>query len=213
MRPQLPGRPFLYAILDTGLLGARSLPAAIHDLAAGGATLFQLRMKSGSDAVRLARAREAVAAAHAAGVPLLVNDRPDIALIAGADGVHVGQRDLPPSGVRRLLGPDALLGVSTHDSQELRAAREAPVDYVAFGPVFATSSKADPDPVVGLEGLRAARSLVRGPLVAIGGIRRENAAAVVAAGADGVAILSDLLRDTDLAAAARCVREALETGR
>lgn len=210
---RLPARPFLYAILDTGLYRQRPLGPAIRKLAAGGAALLQLRMKAEADAIRFALAREAVAAAHAAGVPLIVDDRPDIALMTGADGVHVGQSDLPPGEVRRLLGPEAIVGVSTHDLEQLRAADQDLVDYVAFGPVFSTTTKLEAEPVVGIEGLRSARKLVSRPLVAIGGVTRANASSAVAAGADGVAVISDLLRDEDLAEASRTLRAALESGR
>jgi len=134
-----------------------------------------------------------------AGVPaphgLIMNDRADLCLAAGFDGVHVGQEDLSPEAVRAIIGPDRWLGVSTHTPKQLREADLTSADYLAIGPVFATSSKENPDPVVGLEGVRRARSLTRKPLVAIGGITRGNAASVIEAGADSVAVISDLLRE------------------
>jgi len=133
----------------------------------------------------------------------VVNDRPDVAVILGADGVHLGQDDLEPRAVRSLLSPGTLLGVSTHDLEQLRRARDEPVDYVAIGPVFATRSKAEPDPVVGLATVRAARALTSRPLIAIGGITEDNARSVAEAGADGLAVISALLSQPDLAAAAR----------
>jgi thiamine-phosphate pyrophosphorylase len=126
---------------------------------------------------------------------LIMNDRADLCLAADFDGVHVGQDDLSPEAVRQIIGPDRWLGVSTHNPEQLREADLSSADYLAIGPVFTTSSKANPDPVVGLEGVRRARALTRKPLVAIGGVTRENAASVIDAGADSVAVISDLLHD------------------
>ncbi len=124
-----------------------------------------------------------------------MNDRADLCLAVGFDGVHVGQDDLSPESVRLIIGNDRWLGVSTHNPEQLREADLTSADYLAIGPVFATSSKANPDPVVGLEGVRRARALTSKPLVAIGGITRANAASVIEAGADSVAVISDLVRD------------------
>jgi thiamine-phosphate pyrophosphorylase len=124
-----------------------------------------------------------------------MNDRVDLALVAEFDGVHVGQDDLLPESVRGIIGPARWLGVSTHNPEQLAEADKTSADYLAIGPVFATSSKEQPDPVVGLEGVRRARELTRKPLVAIGGITRANAASVIEAGADSVAVISDLLRE------------------
>lgn len=128
-------------------------------------------------------------------ITLIMNDRADLCLAAELDGVHVGQDDLSPESVRAIIGPDRCLGLSTHNPEQLREADLTSADYLAIGPVFATSSKEKPDPVVGLEGVRQARALTRKPLVAIGGITRANAASVIEAGADSVAVISDLLRD------------------
>jgi thiamine-phosphate pyrophosphorylase len=128
-------------------------------------------------------------------VKLIMNDRADLALVAEFDGVHVGQDDLLPESVRRIIGPDRWLGVSTHNPEQVAEADQTSADYLAIGPVFSTSSKEKPDPVVGLAGVRRARSLTRKPLVAIGGITRANAASVIEAGADSVAVISDLLRE------------------
>ncbi len=125
-----------------------------------------------------------------------MNDRADLCLAAGLDGVHVGQEDLSPEAVRKIIGPDRWLGISTHNPEQLSEADPTSADYLAVGPVFATTSKEKPDPVIGLEGVRRARELTRKPLVAIGGITRANAASVIAAGADSVAVISDLLRET-----------------
>jgi thiamine-phosphate pyrophosphorylase len=205
----LPPRPFLYAIVDWDLLGARSVGTAVTELARGGAGLVQLRAKGATDRAFLSWSREAVAAARSAGVPLLVNDRADIALLAGADGVHVGQEDLRPADVRRVLPAPAIVGVSTHSLAQLDAAALEPVDYVAIGPIFETRTKHRPDPIVGLEFVREARRRTPRPLVAIGGIGSEDAARVVEAGADGVAMISALLAHSDLREAALRVSRAL----
>jgi thiamine-phosphate pyrophosphorylase len=132
---------------------------------------------------------------NAPSIKLIMNDRADLALAAEFDGVHVGQDDLSPESVRMIIGPDRWLGVSTHNPEQLAEADLTSADYLAIGPVFATSSKEKPDPIVGLEGVRRARELTRKPLVAIGGITRANAVSVIEAGADSVAVISDLLRD------------------
>jgi thiamine-phosphate pyrophosphorylase len=192
--------PRLYAIVDAASFGsADDLAAFAEKLVTGGCTLLQYRNKSGNARVTLEQAR-ALRKLSRAGVPaphlrLIMNDRADLGLIAEFDGVHVGQDDLSPESVRKIIGPDRWLGVSTHNPEQLAEADQTSADYLAIGPVFSTSSKGRPDPVVGLEGVRRARLLTRKPLVAIGGITRENAAAVIEAGADSVAVISDLLRD------------------
>jgi thiamine-phosphate pyrophosphorylase len=205
----LPPRPFLYPIVDVAALGERAVGSVVAALAAGGAKLVQFRAKGLPDRRFLELAAEALAAARAGGAALIVNDRPDVTLIVGADGVHLGQDDLDPRAVRTLLPPGALVGVSTHNLEQFQRAAGAPVDYLAIGPVFPTRSKAAPDPVVGLEMVRKARALTTGPLVAIGGITEENARSVVEAGADGVAVISALLSQADLAAAGRRFTAAL----
>jgi len=203
----------------------QALLAAAEDLVSGGVTLLQYRNKSGNARVMLEQARElrrlfshpnaAKDAALGRGthsqspppvaksatrmgqpsVRLIMNDRADLCLAAEFDGLHVGQEDLSPESVRKIIGPERWLGVSTHNPEQLREADLTAADYLAIGPVFATSSKERPDLVVGLEGVRRARQLTRKPLVAIGGITRANAASVIEAGADSVAVISDLLRD------------------
>jgi thiamine-phosphate pyrophosphorylase len=176
------------------------LAAFAGELVAGGCTLVQYRNKSGNARVMLEHARElrrrcrtGVSDPH---VPeLIMNDRADLCLVAEFDGVHVGQDDLLPESVRGIIGLDRWLGVSTHNAEQVKEADQTSADYLAIGPVFSTSSKDRPDPVVGLEGVRRARQLTRKPLVAIGGITRGNAASVIEAGADSVAVISDLLRD------------------
>ncbi len=190
----------LYPILDAGCFSSvHELIAAAEGLAAAGATLLQYRNKSGNARVMLEQARELRRQTRAgATVPhlrLIMNDRADLCLAAEFDGVHVGQDDLSPEAVRTIIGPERWLGVSTHNPEQLREADLTSADYLAIGPVFATSSKEKPDPVVGLEGVRRARALTRKPLVAIGGITRANAASVIEAGADSVAVISDLIRE------------------
>ena len=189
--------PRLYAIVDVSRFAAPLRTAAAiadyaRDLATGGATLIQYRNKVGSTREMLSHARE-IRRALPQGVTLILNDRADICIAAGYDGVHVGQDDLSPEGARTVIGPSRILGVSTHNLEQLREADAGPADYIAFGPVFATSSKRSPDPVVGLEGIRAARAATRKPLVAIGGITRANARSVIEAGADSVAVIAELL--------------------
>ena len=187
--------PLLYAIVDVSISpDTARLVGFAHELAAGGCTLLQYRNKSGNARVMLEQARE-LKKHLGSSVRLIMNDRADLCLAAEFDGVHVGQDDLSPESVRGIIGPERWLGVSTHNPEQLREADLTSADYLAIGPVFATSSKEKPDPVVGLEGVRRARSLTRKPLVAIGGITRANAASVIEAGADSVAVISDLLRE------------------
>ena len=202
--------PSLYAILDVGQAHANfDLLEFVEELAAGGCTIIQYRNKSGNAREILEQARELrkhlgshpnVAKNAPLGwatqpVRLIMNDRADLCLAAEFDGVHVGQDDLSPESVRAIIGPERWLGVSTHNPEQLQEADLTSADYLAIGPVFSTSSKDNPDPVVGLEGVRRARALTRKPLVAIGGITRANAASVIEAGADSVAVISDLLRE------------------
>jgi thiamine-phosphate pyrophosphorylase len=187
--------PRLYPILDAGCFpNARDLIIAAEELAAAGATLLQYRNKSGNARVMLEQARELKRRVGGT-VKLIMNDRADLCLVAEFDGVHVGQDDLSPESVRGIIGGGRWLGVSTHSPGQMQEADQASADYIAIGPVFSTSSKERPDPVVGLEGVHRARQLTRKPLVAIGGITRANAASVIAAGADSVAVISDLLRE------------------
>jgi thiamine-phosphate pyrophosphorylase len=185
--------PRLYPILDPVLLAGGVVDFA-RELVAGGATLIQYRNKTGSGRQMLAEARE-LRRALAADIRLIMNDRADLCLAAGFDGVHVGQDDISPESARLIVGDELWVGVSTHSVGQAVAADKTSADYIAIGPVFATASKQNPDPVVGLEGVRAARAAIRKPLVAIGGITRRNAASVIEAGADSVAVISDLVHD------------------
>ncbi len=186
--------PRVYPILDSGLLEARGCPLEIAASAMleGGAEILQIRHKGHWTRDLFELARRVAQLCEQARVPLVVNDRADIALLLDA-GLHIGQDDMPPADARRLIGGAATLGYSTHNAAQLTLAAEEPVTYLALGPIFATQSKMNPDPVVGLGQLRAWRRLLRRPLVAIGGITRQNALSVLEAGADSVAVIGDLL--------------------
>ena len=186
--------PRLYAILDASYFSdSQILFSTAEELLAGGVTLLQYRNKSGNAREMLEQARELKRRLD--GAKLIMNDRADLCLAAGFDGVHVGQEDLSPEGARKVVGTILWLGVSTHNPGQIEEADKTSADYIAIGPVFSTSSKANPDPVVGLEGVRQARALTRKPLVAIGGINRANCRSVIEAGADSVAVISDLTRE------------------
>ncbi|HKR01126.1 MAG TPA: thiamine phosphate synthase [Pyrinomonadaceae bacterium] len=185
--------PKLYPITDARL-SLLSHAEQVSRLSAGGARFVQLREKHLSPREFYREAEDALREARARDVRLVINDRADVALALAADGVHLGQDDLPPEAARRLLGEQAIIGFSTHNVEQARRASLLPIDYVAIGPIFPTSSKENPDAVVGLEGLRRVREVVREiPLVAIGGITLENARQVLEAGADSVAVISLLL--------------------
>ena len=187
--------PKIYPITDRALTGL-SHAEQVRRLADGGATLIQIRDKNATGADFYAAAKEAVAIARIAGARIIINDRVDIAMAVKADGVHLGQEDLPPTEARRILGDDAIIGFSTHDLKQLKAAARMPVDYIAFGPVFATSSKTEPDAIVGTERLSEARKAIPDSvLVAIGGINDANIGEVFDAGADSAAIISFILND------------------
>ena len=187
--------PRLYAILDSSHFpDTDALCQSAGELAAGGVALLQYRNKSDNAREMLDQARE-LKRRLGSSAKLIMNDRADLCLAAGFDGVHVGQDDLSPAGARAVIGNSLWLGVSTHNPEQLAAADKTTANYLAIGPVFATLSKANPDPVIGLEGVRQARALTLKPLVAIGGITRENCRSVIEAGADAVAVISDLIRD------------------
>jgi thiamine-phosphate pyrophosphorylase len=186
--------PRLYGIVDAACFSdADAMFAAAEKLVAGGCTLLQYRNKSASSRRMLDEARELRSRLGA--IRLVMNDRADLCLAAGFDGVHIGQDDITAVAVRDIIGPDRWLGVSTHNPDQLAEADQTSADYLAIGPIFPTGSKANPDPVVGLAGVRRARELTRKPLVAIGGITRANAHSVIENGADAVAVISDLLPD------------------
>lgn len=167
----------------------------VRELLDAGTQWMQYRNKSADsgEVFRGALQIAGTAKKHGCNVKLIMNDRADFCLGAALDGVHVGQQDLSAEGVRRIVGEKILLGVSTHSLEQIIEANSGPADYIAFGPVFRTSSKANPDPVLGLAGVRAARALTARPLVAIGGVTAENCTSIIDAGADSVAVLSGLL--------------------
>jgi thiamine-phosphate pyrophosphorylase len=187
--------PKLYAILDVSCFSApEELFRAADDLVRGGVTLIQYRHKSGDAQTMFANAKE-LKALVGSRVTLIMNDRADLCLMAKFDGVHVGQDDLSPESARKIVGAQRWLGVSTHNTEQVQVADQTSADYIAVGPVFATTRKANPDPVIGLAGVRRARELTRKPLVAIGGITRANCRSVIEAGADSVAVISDLVQN------------------
>lgn len=184
--------PKLYVILDAALLN-NSPHHCAQELAAAGVRLMQYRDKSASARDLLHTSRELVSSLTSHGVSLVVNDRPDVAALAGAAGVHVGQEDLAPEQARAVAGTEMWVGVSTHNLEQFRRAAATSADYIAVGPIFPTTSKHNPEPVVGLEFVRQARALTNQPIVAIGGITLERAASVIAAGADSVAVIRDVV--------------------
>lgn len=186
----------LYPILDIDLLAARSLDVGSVAAAwsAAGVALVQYRNKQGSAREMLrdaARIREIFPIND--GARLVFNDRPDLALLAGFDGVHVGQGDVSAEDARRIVGATRWVGVSTNSAEQVIEADKTSCDYIGYGPIFPTASKMNPDPTVGLAGLKAARALTAKPLVAIGGITRKNCRSVLDAGADSLAVISDLM--------------------
>lgn len=194
--------PALYAILDPSFISTPLIPFA-ENLAGAGVQLMQLRDKRATPARVFEQSRDLAAALLPKAVTFIVNDRPDIAAIVGASGVHVGQDDLPPDDARRIVGASRWVGVSTHNHEQFREATATSADYIAVGPIFPTASKENPDPVVGLALLREARKLTKKPIVAIGGITLERAEDVFRAGANSIAVIRDLLAAPDPAQRAR----------
>jgi thiamine-phosphate pyrophosphorylase len=187
--------PRLYPILDPSCFPDRKalLVAAVH-LSAAGCTLLQYRNKAGTPR-QIIDDSKALTGLFGNTVQRMMNDRPDLTLLAGFHGVHVGHDDLSPAAARTIVGPSRLVGLSTHNPDQVAQADQTSADYIAIGPVFATASKANPDPVIGLGGVSQARARTRKPLVAIGGITPANCRAVIEAGADSVAVISALLPD------------------
>jgi len=188
--------PKLYAIVDVTcfapqLRTTNSIVEFARDLSEGGVTMLQYRNKEGDTRQMLTHARE-IKRVLEGKVMLIMNDRADICVAMGYDGVHLGQEDLPAEGARLVVG-ERIVGVSTHNIKQVKEADAGPADYIAIGPVFPTTGKKNPDALVGLEGLRKARAATKKPLVAIGGITRQNAKSVFEAGVDAVAVISDLL--------------------
>jgi thiamine-phosphate pyrophosphorylase len=188
----------VYIILDPSVCPARPLVDVLRTAAEAGASLFQYRNKTASMKDAYVEALALRQAAVEAGALFLVNDRCDLALAVDADGVHLGQGDLPLALARKVMGLDKLIGISTHNSDQVLEANAGKPDYLGFGPIFTPGSKQDHDPVVGLEGLRAMRSLTSLPVFAIGGIQIDQARDVMRAGADGVAVISAILKASDI---------------
>ncbi len=188
--------PKLYPITDV-LLSGLSHAEQVVRLSEGGATLIQLREKNLATDEFQRQATEALREARKRGIRIIINDRVDLALALKADGVHLGQHDLPPEAARRMLGDQAIIGFSTHNVEQAGQAANFPIDYLAIGPIFTTLSKISADPVLGWTNLKKVRGAIgEFPLIAIGGITAENAAQVLAAGADAVAVISAVLSDS-----------------
>ncbi|MBX3502413.1 MAG: thiamine phosphate synthase [Alphaproteobacteria bacterium] len=195
----------LYLVADRGYAAGRRLRPIVEAAVRAGVTLVQIRDKGNDARAFLAEALELRAALAGSGVPLLVNDRIDIARAIGAEGVHLGQRDLPPRIAREQLGPDAIIGLSIENRGQLGDGKFDGVDYLGVGPVFATGTKSDASAPIGLDGLAAIRAATRLPMVGIGGIGPADAAAVRATGVNGICVVSAILGATNPAAAARAL--------
>ena len=194
--------PKLYVILDAGLITTQKNDCALK-LADAAVRFLLYRNKSASSRQLLETSREMAGLLLPRGVMFFVNDRPDVAALAGASGVHLGQEDLGVEQARSVVGQRMLIGVSTHNVEQLKAAVTTSADYIAVGPVFSTSTKGNPDPVVGVDFIRVVRPLTDKPIVVIGGITLDRAAGLIEAGADSVAVISDILRAPDPAQRAR----------
>jgi thiamine-phosphate pyrophosphorylase len=204
--------PRLYVIVDAALIHEPATKIAGQLLDAG-VRLLQYRAKNAPSREILDVATQMAELAHKKGAAFFVNDRPDLAYLAGADGAHVGQDDLDVEQARTVVGPERRVGVSTHNRKQFKRALASSADYIAIGPIFSTTSKANPDPVVGTELVRELRSLTTKPIVAIGGIRLECAAEVIQAGADSVAVISDILGTPDPVLQVRKFIETLEAAK
>jgi thiamine-phosphate pyrophosphorylase len=211
MKPGKSGIDFgLYLVTDRVLSGGRPLEKIVRESIAGGVTLVQLREKDAGAREFLVEAFVLRQAASELGVPLIVNDRVDIALACRADGVHLGQEDMPCALARRIVGKDMIIGVSVSTVEEALEAEAEGADYLGVGPLFATATKADALPATGLAVLRGVRRAVRIPLVGIGGINDSNAGDVISAGADGVAVVSAIVASSDPGEAARAIRSTID---
>jgi len=198
----------LYLVIGAGDTAGRPVEEVACAAVAGGVTLVQLREKAASTRAQLDAARRLKAVLAPRGVPLIVNDRVDVALAAGADGVHLGQDDMPPAEARRLVGPEMILGLSVGDEDEAKVADPTLVDYIGIGPAFATGTKVDTGAAIGPEGVRHLRQRVGLPGVAIGGISAANADALRDTGIEGIAVVSAVAAAADPARAARDLRRA-----
>lgn len=204
--------PRLYVILDAAQT-KRPIGELADELFVAGARLFQYRNKAATGKELLEVSRLLAEGMGARGARFLVNDRPDVAVLAGASGAHLGQEDMPPEDGRAVLGLSRLLGVSTHNREQFQVAVKTSADYIAVGPIFATGSKQNPDPVVGTALLKELRVLTEKPIVAIGGITLERAGEVIEAGADSVAVISDILGAADPGERTQRFLEVLDAAR
>lgn len=193
----------LYLVTDRGLCGGRDLCEIVRAAAAGGVTMVQLREKDIDTRTFVEEALALKGVLAPLGIPLIINDRVDIALAADADGVHIGQSDMPYETARRLLGPDKIIGLSVENMQQVVQANTFDVDYIGVSPVFATPTKTDTAAPFGIEGLREAVTLSRHPAVGIGGMNSSTAARVFAAGAAGIAVVSAIMADDNPGEASR----------
>jgi len=198
----------LYLVTDPLLAGPRGVVETVRQALDGGVTIVQLRDPEAKTRALVETAAALLEVTRPRGVPLIINDRVDVMLAVGADGVHVGANDMEPAVARRLAGPDAIVGRSITTLDELRETDLAGVDYIGASPVFSTPTKTDTGPELGLEGLKRLRAATTLPIVGIGRINAENARAVIEAGADGVAVVSAIMAAADPAAAARAISGA-----
>jgi thiamine-phosphate pyrophosphorylase len=208
MKPTVDWR--LYLVTDRGMTDGRPLEQVVEEAVRGGVTVVQLREKDTDTRSFLQLARHLKERLDPYRVPLIINDRVDIALACGAAGVHLGQRDMPPATARALLGPDAVIGLSIEHMADLDAAQHEPVDYLGVSPIFSTPTKTDTTGEWGLAGLRAVRAATAHPLIAIGRMQPDNVADVLAAGADGIAVVSAICAAPDPVAAARQLRRLID---
>lgn len=200
----------LYLVTDEALAAGRAMSDIVLAAVAGGVTMVQLREKTAGTRRFVEQARALKAVLAESGVPLVINDRVDVALAVGADGVHLGDDDMPCAEARGMLGGDAIIGISLGDVPAAADPAVAQADYVAASPVFATGTKPDAGPALGLAGVAALRRTMPRPLVAIGGIDRDNAGLIIEAGADGVAVVSAVMAANDPKAAAADLKAAVE---
>lgn len=206
----------LYALVDADNLGPDALPQLARQAAENGATLIQYRDKSASTRQMVDRARAIRAALAGTQVPLLINDRLDVALAAGADGIHIGREDLSPADARRIAGPDMIIGLTVKNQSDADLAAVADIDYACIGGVFATISKQNPDIPVGIDGFKTLATLIRAaqpglPIGAIAGIDEATAPTIITAGADGVAVISAIFRTEDCGEATARLRSVIDT--
>jgi thiamine-phosphate pyrophosphorylase len=203
----------LYLVTDSSLSRGRASLDVVAAAIRGGATMVQYREKGATTRALIEEARALLELCRSKGVPFIVNDRADVAIAVDADGLHVGQEDMPAAVARRLLGKDKILGVSAENLEEARRAAADGADYVGASPVFATPTKPDATLPMGIEGLRSLAGGIGIPVVAIGGINAGNAASVIAAGAAGIAVVSAIVSADDVAAAARSLRDIVDGAR